>query len=97
MAWRNQFKVMISNVTDNWGCLGLAGPASREILQTITSTDLTDKAFPFLHACNIDIVGVKTRALRISYTGQNKKMSVFVLCTISSRTAMIPHTHDVYI
>lgn len=62
--------VTVSNVTDDWGCLGLAGPASRLVLQRLTDNDVSNDAFPFLSARTIEAGGVKTLAIRISYTGE---------------------------
>ena len=75
-AWDGKYNVSVAIVTDDWGCLGLAGPASRLILQKLTNTDLSDSAFPFLNARTIQVGSIgNVRALRISYTG----MSIAVL------------------
>jgi len=69
-AWEGKFNVTINNVTDDWGCLSIAGPASRDILQKLTKTDFSESGFQFLHAKDIQLAGVgDVRALRISYTG----------------------------
>ena len=68
-AWRDGFDVTMENCTEEWACLGLAGPKSREILQKVTSADVSDKAWPFLRARGLDVGGVETHAMRISYTG----------------------------
>lgn len=60
----------VLNVTDDWGCLSLAGPWSRDILSPLVSDDLSDEAFPFLHSRCMSVAGVPTRAIRISYTGE---------------------------
>ena len=59
----------ITNTTDDFGTLGLAGPRSRDILSRLTDTDLSDETFPFLHTRAINVAGVECRAMRISYTG----------------------------
>ena len=64
------YAVDVDNVTERWACVGIAGPASRRVLQRVTETDLSPAAFRFLDARVIKIAGVKTRALRISYTGE---------------------------
>uniref|UniRef100_A0A8B9JIJ2 Dimethylglycine dehydrogenase n=1 Tax=Astyanax mexicanus TaxID=7994 RepID=A0A8B9JIJ2_ASTMX len=64
------YEVEISNVTDGIGVLGVAGPNSRKVLQKLTSEDLSDAAFKFLHCKSIQLAGVKLRAIRISYTGE---------------------------
>ena len=67
--WRGNYDVQVSNVTDDWGCLGLAGPWSRQILAPLVRDDLSDDAFPFLHCRCMTVADVATRAVRISYTG----------------------------
>lgn len=59
----------ISNVTEDMGVLGIAGPNSRKVLQKLTDEDLSDAAFKFLHCKSIRLAGVPVRAIRISYTG----------------------------
>jgi dimethylglycine dehydrogenase len=77
-ARRGRYDVMISNETDLWGCLGLAGPASRDLLGPLIGVSgsgageqlLLDDRWPFLHARRITVAGVDTLAVRISYTGE---------------------------
>jgi len=49
--------------------LALAGPASRELLQGLTDTDLSAGAFNFLDIGRIDVEMVPVLAGRISFTG----------------------------
>jgi len=60
----------VLNVTDDWGCLGIAGPLSRDILSPLVDDDLSDNAFPFLHCRRMTVAGVPARVVRISYTGE---------------------------
>ncbi|MEZ5451018.1 MAG: hypothetical protein R3E89_19355 [Thiolinea sp.] len=39
------FDVEIHNITDDWGAMLLTGPASRTILQALTTADLSNSAF----------------------------------------------------
>ncbi|KAG1709815.1 Dimethylglycine dehydrogenase, mitochondrial [Nymphon striatum] len=64
------YDLTIDNVTDDIATLGIAGPKSRDVLAKLTEHDVSHKAFPFLHCRDIDIAGVKTKAMRISYTGE---------------------------
>uniref|UniRef100_A0AAR2KJH2 Dimethylglycine dehydrogenase n=1 Tax=Pygocentrus nattereri TaxID=42514 RepID=A0AAR2KJH2_PYGNA len=64
------YEVDITNITDSIGVLGVAGPNSRKVLQKLTSEDLSDAAFKFLHCKSIQLAGVHLRAIRISYTGE---------------------------
>ncbi len=63
-------KVKIRDVTEEWGTLSLMGPAAREVLARVTSTDVSNEAFPFAHVRELDIAGATTRALRITYVGE---------------------------
>ncbi|HNB52826.1 MAG TPA: aminomethyltransferase family protein, partial [Anaerolineales bacterium] len=50
--------------------IGLWGPRARDILQSVTSDDVSHEGFPFMTAKNILINGVPAWALRISYVGE---------------------------
>ncbi len=64
-------QVTIKDVTDDFGCLVLAGPKSREVLSRLTATDLTNAAFRWLTGKEIEAAGVKgVRALRVNYVGE---------------------------
>ena len=63
-------KVTVSNVTDDYGILTVTGPRSRSLLSTITDADLSNEAFPWLTAQEIEVAGVNVRALRVSYVGE---------------------------
>ncbi len=63
--------VTISNVTDNYGVLLLAGPRSRDVLSTLTKTGLSnEEEFTWMTARDITVGGVFLRALRVSYVGE---------------------------
>lgn len=64
------YDVNITNVTEDIGVLGVAGPKSREVLQKLTDEDMSDAAFKFLHCKSITLAGISLRAIRISYTGE---------------------------
>uniref|UniRef100_A0A1I8FBW1 GCV_T domain-containing protein n=1 Tax=Macrostomum lignano TaxID=282301 RepID=A0A1I8FBW1_9PLAT len=73
--WRHKLRfqdgVKIDNVTDSIGCLSVAGPLSREILQSLTSESLRcGGLIRFLQAKQLQIDGVDCLAIRISYTGE---------------------------
>jgi dimethylglycine dehydrogenase len=77
-ARRGSYDVTISNETDLWGCLGLAGPASRDVLGPLIGNStsgageqlLLNDRWPFLHARRVTVAGVDAYAVRISYTGE---------------------------
>uniref|UniRef100_A0A9J8AEG8 Dimethylglycine dehydrogenase n=1 Tax=Cyprinus carpio carpio TaxID=630221 RepID=A0A9J8AEG8_CYPCA len=64
------YHVSVSNVTDEIGVLGIAGPKSRMVLQKLTDEDMSDTGFRFLHCRSMQLAGVPLRAIRISYTGE---------------------------
>jgi 4-methylaminobutanoate oxidase (formaldehyde-forming) len=62
--------VRIDDVTEAWGTLSLMGPKARDVLAKVTTADVSNTAFPFAHVRDIDIAGVKVRALRVTYVGE---------------------------
>nr|CAD7409533.1 unnamed protein product [Timema cristinae] len=68
-ARRGGYHVTLSNVTDSMGCLGVAGPRSGQLLDSLCEPGHFDN-FPFLSARKIVLGGVLVTALRISYTGE---------------------------
>ncbi len=55
--------------TDAMCGFNVAGPDSRALLQCLTNTSLGTDAFPFMRSQWIEVAGVKTLALRVSFTG----------------------------
>jgi dimethylglycine dehydrogenase len=62
--------VRLDNVTARYGVLTLAGPRSRELLQSLTRADLSREAFPFFTARELEVGMAPVRALRVSYVGE---------------------------
>ena len=58
------------DVTEAYGTLSLMGPRSRDVLQAVTSTDCSNAAFPFSHVRQIEVGGVPSRTLRVTYAGE---------------------------
>jgi 4-methylaminobutanoate oxidase (formaldehyde-forming) len=58
------------DVTSAWTVLSLMGPKARDILQSITSADVSNEALPFGQFRTIGIAGAPVRALRITYVGE---------------------------
>lgn len=67
---RGDYKVEIENMTDEMGVLGVAGPYARQILQKLTSEDLSDGSFKFLQSRHLKLSDIAVTAIRISYTGK---------------------------
>jgi 4-methylaminobutanoate oxidase (formaldehyde-forming) len=62
--------VHVEDVTSRFACLGLWGPAAREILQSLTPADLSNGGFPYMRAREISIGPVPCLALRVTYVGE---------------------------
>ena len=62
--------LVLENMSTRRGVLGLAGPASRDVLQPFTDTSLDDQTLPWLGARELQVAGVDVLALRVSYTGE---------------------------
>lgn len=62
--------VSITNVSDEYGVLAVAGPASRDLLSRLTEEPMDNVAFPWLSVRQMAVGGVDVRALRVSFTGE---------------------------
>jgi 4-methylaminobutanoate oxidase (formaldehyde-forming) len=62
--------VFVTDVTSSYGQLNIQGPRSRELLQSLTTSDLSDQAFPFRTAREIDIGLARVLCIRITYVGE---------------------------
>jgi 4-methylaminobutanoate oxidase (formaldehyde-forming) len=62
--------VTVEDVTSRFACLGLWGPAARDVLQPLTAADLGREAFPYMHAREIAVGAVPCLALRVTYVGE---------------------------
>ena len=75
LAWLLQHapddgSVHVADVTSQYACYGLWGPQAREILQPLTTTDLSNEAFPYMRARELAIGRVPCLALRVTYVGE---------------------------
>ena len=60
----------VTDVTGGTGQLNVQGPRSRDLLQSITSANLSNAAFPFRTAREIDIGFARVQLNRITYVGE---------------------------
>ena len=60
----------MTDITGGIGQLNVQGPRSRELLQSITSADLSNEAFPFRTSREIDIGFARLVCNRITYVGE---------------------------
>jgi len=63
-------EVTIADVSARMAQINLQGPASRQIMQKLTATDLCDAAFPFRTARFLEVDGVRVLFVRITYVGE---------------------------
>ncbi len=75
LAWLRQHapedgSVRVTDVTSQLACFGLWGPSAREILQPLTTSDLANEAFPYMHARELAVGRVPCLALRVTYVGE---------------------------
>ncbi|MBF2758913.1 MAG: FAD-dependent oxidoreductase [Ectothiorhodospiraceae bacterium AqS1] len=63
------FQVRIDDITDQVSALGIAGPASRDLLNRLCAADSFDD-FPFMSSRTVQLGGVSCKAFRISYSGE---------------------------
>jgi 4-methylaminobutanoate oxidase (formaldehyde-forming) len=59
--------VVVEDVTSKYACIGIWGPASREILAAQTTDDLS---FPYMHARELAVGPVPCLAARVTYVGE---------------------------
>jgi 4-methylaminobutanoate oxidase (formaldehyde-forming) len=60
----------VTDVTSGYGQLNVQGPRSRELMQMITSADMSNEAFPFRGAREIDVGFARVLCIRITYLGE---------------------------
>jgi len=60
----------VTDVTSAYGQLNVQGPAARALLQKLTSVDLSNGAFPFRTAREIDVGFARVLCIRITYVGE---------------------------
>jgi 4-methylaminobutanoate oxidase (formaldehyde-forming) len=74
-AWIRQHlpgdgSVGLEDVTSKLACFGLWGPATRELLQPLTTADLSNEAFPYMRLRELAVGPVPCTALRVTYVGE---------------------------
>ena len=60
----------VTDVTSGFAQINVQGPRSRELLQSITTCDLSNENFPFRAAREIDIGFARALCVRITYLGE---------------------------
>ncbi len=75
LAWIRQHEpedgsARVMDVTSHYACLGLWGPKAREILQPLTTEDLSNESIPYMRARELAVGHVPCLALRVTYVGE---------------------------
>ena len=60
----------VTDVSSAYAQLNVQGPRSRELMQSLTSVDLCNEAFPFRAVAEIDIGFARVICVRITYLGE---------------------------
>ena len=74
LAWIRRHQddedALVRDVTSGLACLGIWGPAAREILASICDDDLSNEGFRYLTARDIEVADVPCLAARVTYVGE---------------------------
>jgi len=62
--------VVVNDMTASYAVLSVMGPNSRALLTRVTDADLSNEAFPFGTAQEIELGYARLRALRVTYVGE---------------------------
>lgn len=62
--------IRIDNLSARYGSVIIAGPKAREVLGKVTEADLSNKAFPWLSAKQIESGYARMLAMRVNYVGE---------------------------
>jgi 4-methylaminobutanoate oxidase (formaldehyde-forming) len=60
----------VTDVTSGYAQINIQGPRSRELMQSVTSADLSNEVFPYRTAREIDIGFARVLCIRITYLGE---------------------------
>ncbi|MRG95421.1 GcvT family protein [Polyangium spumosum] len=67
---RDDMHAFVTDVTSGHAQINIQGPRSRELMQLVTSEDMSNEAFPFRAAREIDIGFARALCVRITYLGE---------------------------
>lgn len=63
-------RASIADVTGGWAQINVQGPLSRDVMSAATSVDMSNAAFPFRAAREIDLGYAQALCIRITYLGE---------------------------
>ncbi|SFS04153.1 sarcosine oxidase subunit alpha family protein [Yoonia litorea] len=70
-AIRPDLDAQVISVTEQWAQFAVAGPKSRELLNTVLDQPITDEDWPFMACGAVSVGGVAGRLFRISFSGEH--------------------------
>ncbi|MGZ8566455.1 MAG: aminomethyltransferase family protein, partial [Actinomycetota bacterium] len=65
-----QLDTRVLNVTGAFAALNVAGPRAREVMQNLTTADISADVFPYMAAADVEVAGVPSLVLRIGFVGE---------------------------
>jgi glycine cleavage system aminomethyltransferase T/glycine/D-amino acid oxidase-like deaminating enzyme len=66
----DEHHAFVTDVTSAYAQLNIQGPRSRELMQLVTGADMSNAAFPFRGAREIDVGFARVLCVRITYLGE---------------------------
>ena len=67
---RPDLDVSMCSVTEQWAQFSVAGPRSRELIESVVDVDVSDAALPFMGFREAEVAGIPGRLFRISFSGE---------------------------
>ncbi len=67
---REEAHAFLTDVTSAYTMLAVMGPRARDLLSTLTDADLSNEAFPFATAQQIDVAYARPIVMRMSFVGE---------------------------
>ncbi|XP_040915342.1 sarcosine dehydrogenase, mitochondrial isoform X2 [Toxotes jaculatrix] len=64
------FRCQLTDHSEDMGMISIQGPKSREVLQEVLDTDLSNEGFPFSTHKVVNAAGHQVRAMRLSFVGE---------------------------
>ncbi|MEL6682015.1 MAG: sarcosine oxidase subunit alpha family protein [Pseudomonadota bacterium] len=68
---RPDLNARVISVTEQWAQFAVAGPKSRDLLNTLLDHPIHDDDWPFMACGNITVSGIEGRLFRISFSGEH--------------------------
>ncbi|MEM8592123.1 MAG: sarcosine oxidase subunit alpha family protein [Pseudomonadota bacterium] len=68
---RPALNVSFISATEQWAQFAVAGPRSRELLNSVLDREISDEDWPFMSCGEIGVAGVPGRLFRISFSGEH--------------------------